>query len=72
MGEKKSPSHNIEKKAALGLWSLLREIALSYDVSLVFPGDSWTQRLIKSQNAYLPGFIHFSYLIGFPVSLFWK
>lgn len=61
-----------KKKAALGLWSLLREIALSYDVSLVFLGDSWTHWLIESQAVCVPGFIHVSCLIDFPVSLFWK
>lgn len=73
MVQKKNQLHNISgKKSALGLWSLLRETALSYDVSSVFPGDSQTHWLIESQNVYLPGFTHFYCLIDFPVSLLWK
>lgn len=73
-GKNESQLYNIKKKkrAALGFWSLLREIALSYDVSLVFPGDSHTHWLIESQNLYLPGFIPVSYLIDFPVYLLYK
>lgn len=74
---KKSQLHNIKikkkKKATLGLWSLLREIELSYDGSSVVPGDSQTRWLIESQNVYLPGFIHCYCLIDFfLVSLLWK
>lgn len=63
----KSQLHDIfvKKKQPWGSWSLLREITLSYDVSLVFPGESQAHWLIKSQNVYLPGFIQFSCLIDF-------
>ena len=65
-------AHYLKKYATLRLWSLLRETALSYDVSSVLPRDSQSNWLIESQNAYLPGFIHFYYLIDFPVSWLWK
>ena len=65
-------AHYLKKYATLRLWSLLRETALSYDVSLVLPRDSQSNWLIESQNVYLPGFIHFYYLIDFPVSWLWK
>ena len=66
-------AHYILKKyATLRLWSLLRETALSYDVSSVLPRDSQSHWLIESQNVYLPGFIHFYYLTDFPVSWLWK
>ena len=68
-GEKKQQQRHL---LIIWLWSLLRETALSYDVSLVLPRDSQSNWLIESQNVYLPGFIHFYYLIDFPVSWLWK
>lgn len=67
--EKKVNCSLFEKYASLRLWSLLRETALSYDVSSVFPRESQSHWLIESENVYLPGFIHFYYLID--LAVFW-
>lgn len=76
MSEKKTVNCTLlekkKKKATLGLRSLLRETALSYELPSVFPGDSQTHWLNESQHVYLPGFIHLYYLIDFPVSWLWK